>query len=157
MPVKKAKFQDLPDSPERNPPQPENIMQRPKPKFRPKKVSPTEPPSLDYGLFAEVDGVPHCVSDNQETPLQELALKQPKTKKKMNKKVVKVLTEEMVIPTDSDHAEDEDSYKQKKKKRAANLPPVDILFAHLNRVDNLKSKVASKNDRPGKRSVTFNL
>ena len=80
-------------------------MQLPKPKFRPKKVSATEPPSLDYGNFADLDIILIHYHANgleySEIPLPDLALKQPKIKKKKEQKVTKVVTEEVVAPEES--------------------------------------------------------
>ena len=52
---------------------------------------------------------------------------------------MKTVTERIEKITDSEESEEEKSSKS--KARANHLPPVDILFAHLNRVETMKTKV----------------
>lgn len=68
--MKKARHEYLPpDSPERHAPQPEQVMNRPVPKLRPKKVSPIEPPSMDFAPFAKLDIIHRISGDREFAPV----------------------------------------------------------------------------------------
>lgn len=88
------------------------------------------------------------------------AAKKKKKKKGANSKVVKVVTERIEKAfSDSENSDDDNTTRQ--KARASNLPPPEILFAHLNRVETMKIAVepaiTDMGSRTPKRSATFSM
>ena len=81
-------------------------------------------------------------------------------KKKRSSRIVKTVSERIEQASDEDESSDNDAAS--KKARANHLPPVEILFAHLNRVETMKTKVVepmmsemSNRGPPPKLQATF--
>ena len=146
-------------------------MQKPAPKFKPKKVSAVEPETLQYLSFSNLDEVPNIYGANYErkdlenVPIAELPMnvieppepepvieepskvdkkekkKQKKLKRSRSSRIVKTVTERIEEASEKEDSSNEGGETNTSKARANHLPPVEILFAHLDRVDTMKSKV----------------
>ena len=76
----------------------------------------------------------------KEPKVEKKAKKSKKElKKKRSSRIVKTVSERIEQASDEESSEEDQS--KKSKLRANHLPPVEILFAHLERVDTMKSKV----------------
>ena len=146
-------------------------MRKPAPKFKPKKVSAVEPETLQYQSFKNLDEMPSMYGahyekwDLENLPIAELPMKviempepepvveelpkvdkkekkkQKKLKKRKSSRIVKTVTERIEEASEKEDSSDEGGETNTSKARANHLPPVEILFAHLERVDTMRSKV----------------
>ena len=82
---------------------------------------------------------PVIVKEPKKEKKEKRAKKVKKEIKKKSSRIIKTVSER--IEQASDEESSENDVKSKSKARANHLPPVEILFAHLNRVETMKTKV----------------
>lgn len=124
--------------------------------IKPRLEEPLPQPVLLPLPVSEEEKVPEP-EPKQVKPKKAKKKKEPKSKK--SSRMVKVVTERIEAPEESEDLSEEES--KPTKARANHLPPVEILFAHLDRVDTMKSKVEpvmkeiSTKSKPTKKQASF--
>ena len=143
------------------PPKMAQAMARPAPRHRPKKVSPIEPAGLDPSCYLNKDRLPTkrdkkmdklpqpdplLVSPNFPGPPRMkrrtknvIQVEPPKLQKRQSSRIVKVTTERVETKNSDSSCDSEQEVKSTKK--ANHLPPPEILFAHVGRVEKMREKI----------------